>query len=77
MTTDRQTQINKIISDHIDPQSQPYTDDTLLSDLDDFDSLDKVAVGIALEDEFGLDLLDDKIEACQTVGDLKKLIPLD
>lgn len=77
MTTDRQTQINKIIADHIDPQSQPYTDATLLSDLDDFDSLDKVEVGIALEDEFDLDLLDDKIEACQTVGDLKKLVPLD
>lgn len=77
MTTERQTRINEIISDHIDPQSQPYTDDTLLSDLDDFDSLDKVEVGIALEDEFGLDLLDDKIEACHTIGDLKKLIPLD
>lgn len=75
--TDRQTQINKIIADHIDPQPAPYSDETLLADLDDFDSLDKVEVGIALEDEFGLDLLDDKIEACLTVGDLKKLVPLD
>ena len=77
MNTDRQTQINKIISDHIDPQPRPYTDDTLLTDLDDFDSLDKVEIAMAFEDEFDVDLLDDKIDACHTVGDLKKLIPLD
>lgn len=38
------------------------------------DELDLIEVCMALEEEFGIDIDDGKLERCQTIGDLFKLV---
>mmetsp|Transcript_74772 Transcript_74772/g.118973 ORF Transcript_74772/g.118973 Transcript_74772/m.118973 type:complete len:161 (+) Transcript_74772:79-561(+) len=54
--------------------SKPLTTSSSIADDVGLDSLDFVEFGIALEDEFGIEIDDDKAETIKTVGDAIKLI---
>jgi acyl carrier protein len=49
------------------------TDATLYGDLD-LDSLDEVDLAITLEEEFGIEISDEQIEASFTVGDIVNVV---
>jgi len=53
-------------------QGKPICLDTTLDDLE-IDSLGKLEIAIAIEDEFGVWLDDDKIQALETVQDILDL----
>ena len=54
--------------------SKPLTMESKIYDDLGLDSLDFVEFGIALEDEFGIEIEDDKAEGIVTVGDAINLI---
>ncbi|MEL6809104.1 MAG: acyl carrier protein [Pseudomonadota bacterium] len=51
------------------PQSDMKDDLRLVQDLE-IDSLDRVELCMAVEEEFGIDIPDEAVEAWQTVGDV-------
>ena len=55
-------------------ESKPLTMESKIYDDIGLDSLDFVEFGIALEDEFGIEIEDDKAEGIVTVGDAIQLI---
>ena len=46
------------------------TEDTLLEDVDEYDSMAKLSLIVMMDDEFGVKLTGDMIRGFQTVGDI-------
>ena len=46
------------------------TEDTLLEDVDEYDSMAKLSLIVMMDDEFGVKLTGDMIKGFQTVGDI-------
>lgn len=64
----------KIISEQFDLEPEEITEDTLLVDDLDADSLDLVDLVMSFEDEFQLEVPEEEIENIKTVGDIVKYI---
>ncbi len=50
------------------------TADTVLADVDEYDSMAKLSLIVLMDDEFGVKLTGDMIKAFVTVGDILKLM---
>ncbi len=48
--------------------------DTLLEDVDEYDSMAKLSLIVMMDDEFGVKLTGDVIKGFKTVGDILKLM---
>lgn len=48
--------------------------DTLLEDVEEYDSMAKLSLIVLMEDEFGVKLTGDVIKGFETVGDILKLM---
>ena len=66
--------VQKIISDQFDLDADKITEDTLLVEDLDADSLDLVDLVMSFEDEFQLEVPDEEIENIKTVGDIVNYI---
>ena len=66
--------VREIICDQLDLDEDRVTMDSNLLEDFDADSLDIVDLSMTLEDEFGLEMPDDKIEGFHTVGDVVRYI---
>ena len=66
--------VQKIISDQFDLDVEIITEDTLLVEDLDADSLDLVDLVMSFEDEFQLEVPDEEIENIKTVGDIVNYI---
>ncbi len=64
----------KIISEQFDLDPQEITEDTLLIDDLDADSLDLVDLVMSFEDEFQMEVPEEEVENIKTVGDIVKYI---
>lgn len=49
-------------------------EDTVLADVDDYDSMAKLSLIVMMDDEFGVKLTGDDIKALETVSDILKLM---
>ena len=50
------------------------TADTVLADVDEYDSMAKLSLIVMMDDEFGVKLTGDVIKGFETVGDILKLM---
>ncbi len=50
------------------------TADTVLADVDEYDSMAKLSLIVLMDDEFGVKLTGDVIKGFETVGDILKLM---
>lgn len=50
------------------------TADTVLADVDEYDSMAKLSLIVMMDDEFGVKLTGDVIKSFETVGDILKLM---
>ena len=50
------------------------TADTVLADVDEYDSMAKLSLIVLMDDEFGVKLTGDVIKGFKTVGDILKLM---
>lgn len=66
--------VREIICDQLDLDEDRVTMDSNLLEDFDADSLDIVDLSMTLEDEFGLEMPDDKIEDFHIVGDVVRYI---
>lgn len=48
--------------------------DTVLADVDEYDSMAKLSLIVLMDDEFGIKLTGDMIKGFETVGDILKLM---
>ena len=64
----------KIVVAHLGGTAEQVTADTDLAEDLNADSLDLFEIGMAAEEEFGIQLDDDEIAGFRTVGDAVKLI---
>jgi len=53
------------------------TADTVLADVDEYDSMAKLSLIVMMDDEFGVKLTGDVIKGFETVGDILKLMNKD
>ena len=66
--------ICKAIAEQFGISTELITDEqSLIQDLR-ADSLDRVEICMAIEDDFGIDIDDDEAEACETVGEIVALV---
>ena len=50
------------------------TADTVLADVDEYDSMAKLSLIVMMDDEFGVKLTGDMIKGFETVGDILKVM---
>ena len=62
--------LREIISTQLDIEEERITLDTSLTEDLEADSLDLVEVMMSIEDEFGLEIPDDKLDNFKTVADV-------
>lgn len=48
--------------------------DTVLADVDEYDSMAKLSLIVMMDDEFGVKLTGDMVKGFETVGDIVKLM---
>jgi acyl carrier protein len=68
------TQLTKIIVDHLGVDEDDVKDDAAFIDDLGADSLDTVELVMAFEEEFDIEIPDDAAETIQTFGDAVKFI---
>ncbi len=66
--------VREIICDQLDLEEDAVTMESNIIDDFDADSLDVVDLVMTLEDEFAIEVPDDKIETFATVGDVVRYI---
>lgn len=60
----------KLIEDALELKENSINEDTLLSEIEEFDSMGKLTIIVLCDDEFGKKLTGEKIKEFKTVGDL-------
>ena len=68
------SRLKKIVSDHLGIDESKITDESSFIDDLGADSLDKVELVMAFEEEFGSEISDSEAEKILTVGDAIKFI---
>jgi acyl carrier protein len=63
-------QILNALEDALDVTQNSLTMDTVLSDIDEYDSMAKLSVIILADDDFGKKLTGERIRAFSSVGDI-------
>jgi acyl carrier protein len=63
-----------LIAEIVRKSSLTYADNTLLADIDGWDSLKGVRLVLRLEEIIGRKLSEDDIEGLQSVGDVERLL---
>lgn len=71
---DVRTRVHKIIIEHLGVDPETVTEDATLVDALGADSLDMVELTMAFEEEFGIEIEDERIEEMVTVGACERLI---
>lgn len=66
--------VQPIVVDHLGVRAEAVTEDARLEEDLDADSLDKIELVMALEEEFGISIPDDELAAIKTVGEAVRLI---
>lgn len=66
--------IAQLLADQLDANADDLTLDTNIADDLGADSLDVVELLMAIEDEFEVEIPDDKIETMKTIGDVVNYI---
>lgn len=66
--------VKKIVIEHLGADEAKVTDTASFIDDLDADSLDRVELVMAFEEEFSIEIPDDAAEGIQTVGDAVNLI---
>ena len=69
-----QDKIKQIIADQLGVKKEEVTDNAKFVDDLGADSLDTVELGMALEEEFGIEIPDEEAEKLVTVGDALRYI---
>jgi acyl carrier protein len=72
--SDVAVKVKKIIVEHLGVDEAKVTDEASFIDDLGADSLDTVELVMAFEEEFGIDIPDDKAESIKTVADAVKYI---
>jgi acyl carrier protein len=66
--------VKKIVVDHLEAAAEKVTDKANFIDDLGADSLDRVELVMAFEEEFGIEIPDEAAERIETVGDAVKFI---
>ncbi len=63
-----------MLEDMLELDEGALTEDTVLDDIDEYDSMAKLSLIVLMEDEFGVKLTGDVIKGFETVGDIVALM---
>ena len=63
-----------LIEETLELDEGTLTADTVLADVDEYDSMAKLSLIVMMDDEFGVKLTGDVIRGFETVGDILKLM---
>ena len=63
-----------LLEDMLELEEGDLTLETLLDDVDEYDSMAKLSLIVLMEDEFGVKLTSDIIKGFETVGDIVDLM---
>lgn len=63
-----------LLEDMLELDEGALTVDTVLDDVDEYDSMAKLSLIVLMDDEFGVKLTGDVIKGFETVGDIVKLM---
>ena len=63
-----------LLEDMLELDEGDLAADTVLDDVDEYDSMAKLSLIVLMEDEFGVKLTGDMIKGFETVGDILKLM---
>ena len=66
--------VHQLMSEISHRKSAGYPDETLLSDLDNWDSLKGVRLVLRLEEVIGRELSEEEIGALRSIGDVRQLL---
>lgn len=66
-----------LLEDMMDLDEGDLTAETLLEDVDEYDSMAKLSLIVLMEDEFDVKLTGDVIKGFESVGDILKLMNKD
>lgn len=72
--TSNEERARKIVVEYLGVEGHQVTTDAHFQDDLNADSLDVIEIVMAMEEEFDIEISDDKMEACKTFGDAVKLI---
>lgn len=64
----------KLIEDALELKENSINEDTLLSEIEEFDSMGKLTIIVLCDDEFGKKLTGENIKEFKTVGDLLRFM---
>ena len=64
----------KMLEETWELDEDTLTVDTVLADIDEYDSMAKLSLIVLMDDEFGVKLTGDMIKGFVTVGDIVKLM---
>lgn len=63
-----------LLEDMLELEEGDLTLETVLDDIDEYDSMSKLSLIVLMEDEFGVKLTGDVIRGFETVGDIVALM---
>ena len=63
-----------LLEDMLELEEGELTVETILDDIDEYDSMAKLSLIVLMEDEFGVKLTGDVIKGFETVGDIITLM---
>ena len=63
-----------LLEDMLELEEGDLSADTVLDDIDEYDSMAKLSLIVLMEDEFGIKLTGDVIKGFETVGDIIALM---
>lgn len=63
-----------MLEEMLELEEESLTEDMVLDDIDEYDSMAKLSLIVLMEDEFDVKLSGDDIKAFETVGDIVKLM---
>lgn len=66
--------VKEVIAEYLDERRENVCDDANIEDDLSADSMDKLEVMIALEEEFGIEIVDEEADGLVTVGDVVRCV---